>query len=143
MAGLLLAVVLAASPRALPAAPAGQAEAHSVSLSPALPVATSKLFVPFFTYGATYDVAISRVELIQGVTMSDAFTVHIAGRPGLLRVFVTLGGGSSVGGISARVRRFVGGVEQNQLTAGPQTVWATTSEGTLAHTLTSTCLPVG
>ena len=81
------------------------------------------------------DVAVSRVEVIQGITMSDSYTVHIAHRPALLRVFVTMSGPDHLEGVAARLTRYVGGNPQDSLTTGPQTLYAATDEGNLAHTL--------
>jgi hypothetical protein len=138
-AGLVLATVLAVPVRALPAASPGLAAANPALQGPA---AVTNEFLPLVTLGPRSDLAINRVEVIQGITMGDSYTVQVAGRPALLRVFISLTGSSSLNGISARVRRLVGGVEQNQMTVGPQTVYAATSEANLAHTYNFS-LPAG
>lgn len=94
------------------------------------------------------DLYVSRVEVVQGITMSDAYTVHIANRPTVVRVFVGLSGPDSVNNVTARLTRYVGGVAQaSPLTAGPMTVYAAPSEGTYSHTfnfsLPSNWLTVG
>jgi hypothetical protein len=81
------------------------------------------------------DLYVSRVEVVQGITMSDAYTVHIANRPTIVRVFAGLAGPDSVSNVTARLTRYVGGVAQaSPLTAGPMTVYTNTSEGTYSHT---------
>jgi hypothetical protein len=81
------------------------------------------------------DLSVSRIEIIQGITMSDAYTVQVAGRPALVRVFVGLTGAGSQGGVVGRLTRYVGGNAQDSLDAGPINVLASTSESSLAETL--------
>jgi len=119
---VLVALVLAAGP--LPAqAPASASE-------PIL------LYFPIvsrvFPVG---DVAVNRVEVIQGITLSDSYTVHVAHRPALLRVFVNVTQFDHIDGVSARLTRYVGGVAQDALLTGPATMYAAPNEGNLAHTL--------
>jgi hypothetical protein len=63
------------------------------------------------------DLAVSRTEIIQGITMSDNYSVHIAGKPALLRAFVTLQGKASQDGVTARLTRYVGDVAMDSLDA--------------------------
>jgi len=84
---------------------------------------------------AALDLAVARVELIQGITMGDAYTVHVAGRPALLRAFLSLTGVPQFPGVMGRLTRYVGGAPQDTLDAGPVTVQAATDEGDLAQTL--------
>src|SRR5688572_7969448 len=131
---LLVAALLAAPVRAVPAAhPAQAAYPHSGSFA-APGALTPRAYLPLVKKSPIYDLAISRVEVIQGVTLGDSSTTHIAGRPALLRVFVSLSGGTSLAGVTARVRRFAGGVQQGTLNAGPLTVNAVIQEGNLGHT---------
>lgn len=141
-AGLLLAAVLAVPVKAPLAGTPGRAEAYSAHYAPDTPADEYQAYLPFVSRSLTFDVAVTRVELVQGITMGDSYTFHVANRPALLRVFVSLTGGSSLGDISARLRRYVGSVEQNQMTVGPQTVVAAPSEGTLSHTI-NFALPAG
>ncbi len=67
--------------------------------------------------------------------MSDAYTVQVAGRPALVRVFVGLTGATAQAGVTGRLTRYLGGAPQDSLTAGPITVQATTNEGDLSQTL--------
>lgn len=81
------------------------------------------------------DLSVSRIEIIQGITMGNAYTVQVAGRPALVRVFVGLTGAGSQGGVMGRLTRYVGGAAQDSLNAGPINVLASTSESSLAETL--------
>lgn len=81
------------------------------------------------------DIAVSRVEVVQGITMSDSYTVQVAQRPALLRVFVDVTGLSQMDNVVARLTRYVGGVAQDSLQVGPTTVYPAPNEGNLAHTL--------
>ncbi|MCC7360873.1 MAG: hypothetical protein IT317_15430 [Anaerolineales bacterium] len=123
----VLALLLAGAPVGAPAA-AGE------------PVVS---YLPLISrYYPLGDVAVSRVEVIQGITLGDSYTVHVAHRPALLRVFVTVTGPDHLEGVAARLTRYVGGNPQDSLTVGPQTVFAATNEGNLAHTLNFS-LPAG
>jgi hypothetical protein len=84
---------------------------------------------------AALDLSVARVEVIQGITMGDAYTVHVAGRPALLRAFLNLSGVTQQAGVTGRLTRYVGGAAQDTLLAGPVTIAATTDEGSLAQTL--------
>lgn len=84
---------------------------------------------------APIDLSVSRVEVIQGITMGDSYTVHIANRPAFFRAFLNLSGPTSLGGVSGRLTRYVGGVAQDSLSAGPITAQSVTNEGNLSHTL--------
>ena len=64
------------------------------------------------------DVSVNRVEVVQGITMSDSYTVHVAHRPALLRVFVNLSGPDHLEGVSARLTRYVGGAPLDTMLAG-------------------------
>lgn len=93
------------------------------------------------------DLGISRVEVIQGTTMSNAYEVHIANRAATLRVFASfasIDGSTSVGNISALLTCNPGNV---QVSAGPITVFQAPSEGNLSHTfnfnLPAGCLAMG
>ncbi len=142
-AGLLLVAVLAAPTRALPATQTAQAQAASTSPTPSAPTTLLTSYLPLFSRGAAHDLSVQRVEVVQGVTLGDSYTFHVAGRPALVRVFVILtGNGASVSGVSARLRRYVGGVQQAQLTAGPLTIPPATNEGNLSHTFNFN-LPAG
>jgi hypothetical protein len=84
---------------------------------------------------APVDLSIGRIEVIQGITMGDSYTVQIADRPALLRAFINLAGTAEQAGVAARLTRYVGGAAQDSLAAGPVTIQATTDEGNLGHTL--------
>src|SRR5687767_6252170 len=102
-AGLLLAVSLVGPVRAAPAAPASPAELQIGVEQISTPAAISpRAYLPLIHKGGTYDVAVARVEVIQGITQGDSYTYHVAGRPALLRVFVSIAGGSSLSGVTAR-----------------------------------------
>ena len=88
--------------------------------------------------GGATDLAVDRVELIQGITMSDPYEVHVAGRDTLLRAFINLSGVSSQSGVQARLTRYVGGALQDSLISNTTTIQASTNEGNLAHTLNFT-----
>ncbi len=121
---VLVAVLLAAGP--LPAQ------------SPSAASASEPFLIYFPIVSRVFpvgDVSISRVEVIQGITMSDSYTVHVAHRPALLRVFVTVTQVDHMDGVTARLTRYLGAAAQDSLTAGLQTIPATTYEGNLAHTL--------
>ncbi len=104
------------------------------------PVVTTTVYMPSIlrVIPPPLDLGVSRVEVIQGTTMSDAYTVHVANRPAFVRAFVTLtttDGSTSRSGVRARLTRYVGGVAQDALIAGPVTIYATTDEGNLNQTL--------
>lgn len=86
---------------------------------------------------STIDLAFNRVELIQGITMSPTYRVHIANRDSVLRVFTQVTGASSIAGVQARLTRYVGGLPQDQIFAdnGPRTLPAMPNEGSLNDTL--------
>lgn len=87
------------------------------------------------------DIGISRVEVIQGVTMSNAYRVHIANRATTLRVFpsfASTNGSTSVGNVNARLT--CNGA--TTVDAGPITVVQSPNEGNLNHTLNFN-LPAG
>jgi hypothetical protein len=109
--------------------PAGSPAAASVNV-PTL--SYLPLIYHFYPVG---DVSVNRVEVVQGITMGDSYTVHVAHRPALLRVFVSLTGPDHLDGVTARLTRYVGGVAQDALLAGPATIYAATNEGNLSQTL--------
>lgn len=84
---------------------------------------------------ASADLTVSRVEVIQGITLSQPYRVYVAGRPALVRVFVNVTGAGSVAGVSARLTRYLGGAPQDSLLAGPITAVASPNEGSLAETI--------
>ena len=81
-----------------------------------------------------YDLAVSRIELIQGATMSPAYRVHVANRPALLRVFASLQGVAPLPGVVARLTRYVNGAPFDVLETGPVNVNAAADEGDLLQT---------
>jgi hypothetical protein len=96
------------------------------------------LFFPFVVRDwppAAVDLAVGRIEVIQGITMGDSYTVHVAGRPALLRAFVGLNGVASQPSVTGRLTRYAGGAPQDSIDAGPITVQASTDEGQLSQTL--------
>jgi len=109
---------------------------------------TSTLYLPLVRRDPlTDDLGISRVELIQGVTMSNAYRINIANRAATLRVFPSFTntlGRTSVGNVNALLTCNPGAV---QVSAGPITVVQTPDEGNLSHTLNfnlpAGCLTVG
>ena len=134
-AGLLLAVALAAFPGALPLVAPVRAQAPSPTVSTQSSIAANTVYLPLLSGGVTDDLAVTNVQLIQGVTLADSYMVHVAARPALLRVFVSLTGAESLAGVTARLRHYVSGQAQAELQAGPQTIHASTSPGDLTHTL--------
>ncbi len=91
---------------------------------------------PTPTLGSGPDLAVSRVEVIQGITMNDRYQVHVANRPAMLRVFVSLSQAASQANVTARLTRYLDGLPQaNPLAAGPVTIFPTTNEGRLDQTL--------
>lgn len=111
---------------AAPGGPAGTAPPHVVRL----PVLAHDWPPP------VVDISVSRIEMIQGITMGDSYTVHVANRPAVLRVFLSLTGQSELANVFGRLTRHtVGGVPQDALEAGPITLPASTDEGNLAQTL--------
>lgn len=94
------------------------------------------------------DLAISRVEIIQGTTLSSTYRVHVANRAATFRVFVVLGGGLTSAAVSGRLTCFQSGSPTTALTM-TATIPATASEGTLSQTLNfsllaaSPCLNAG
>jgi hypothetical protein len=95
-------------------------------------------FLPLLARGQpppVVDLSVSRIEIIQGITMADAYTVQVANRPALVRVFVGLTGAGTQGGVTGRLTRYVGGAAQDSLDAGPIVVLGSTSESSLAETL--------
>jgi hypothetical protein len=72
--------------------------------------------------------------VVQGIAQSPTYTVHIAGRSAMLRVFVSLDGADSVDGVSARVRHYARGQPHGELASPAQTIFATSSPGDLTHT---------
>ena len=96
------------------------------------------LFLPFVSKDwppPPVDLFVNRVELIQGITMSDGYTVHVASRPALLRAFVGLSGQPSQLGVTGRLTRHVGGVPYDSIDAGPITALPSPDEGALSQTL--------
>jgi Peptidase M66 len=96
------------------------------------------IFLPLLTRGLpppVVDLSVSRIEIIQGITMAEAYTVQVANRPALVRVFVGLTGAGSQAGVTGRLTRYVGGNAQDSLDAGPLAVLGSTSESSLAETL--------
>ncbi len=91
---------------------------------------------------ATVDLTVSRVELIQGATMSDSYEVHIAGRSATLRVFVGLTGASSQTNVNAQLTAYRNGsvLANAPITAsnGPITAVSSPSEGSINDTLNFT-----
>jgi hypothetical protein len=81
------------------------------------------------------DLSVSRVEIIQGITLSDPFTVQVANRPAVVRVFLNFSGAEMQTGVHARLTRYVGGAPQDTLEAGPITAHPSTDEGSLSQTL--------
>jgi hypothetical protein len=105
------------------------------------------LFLPFVSKfdpppPITVDLSVARVEIIQGITLSDPYTVQVAHRPAMVRVFVNLSGAASQTGVYGKLTRYLGGVPQDSLTAGPITAVPSTDEGSLAETL-NFALPPG
>jgi|GEM_PF-1601440 len=95
-----------------------------------------KIYLPLTMENYTsFDLSVSRVEVIQGITMGDSYTVHIANRPAFFRAFLNLSGPTTLSDVTGRLTRYVGGVAQDSLNAGPITAQATTNEGNLSHTL--------
>jgi hypothetical protein len=122
------------------APPAGAAAVNP--LAPVVPLTgTETVYLPVIFRDYPVDLAVSRVEVIQGITMDDSRTVHIAGRLTMVRVFVNVTGVASVGGVSGRLTRYLGGMPQDSLDAGPITANASINEGNLAHTLNFTLPP--
>jgi hypothetical protein len=130
---LSLALILVAGG----AAAAAQAGSPSGASGQPAPAATPlPHFLPvIFGEPPLVDLAINRIEIIQGITMGSAYTVQVAGRPALVRVFVSLTGASSQGGVMGRLTRYVDGLAQDSLSAGPITVLSSTNEGSLLATL--------
>jgi hypothetical protein len=81
------------------------------------------------------DLSVSHIEIIQGITMGDAYTVQVADRPALVRVFVRLTGAADQPGVTGRLTRYDGSTAQDSLDAGPISVLAATSNSSLAETL--------
>jgi len=137
LAGGALTLVLALIVAAGGAAAAAQAASPATAGGQPAPAATPlPLFLPAIFKGLTpVDLAINRIEIVQGITMGGAYTVQVAGRPALVRVFVSLTGASSQGGVMGRLTRYVGGAAQDSLSAGPITVLTATNEGSLSATL--------
>ncbi len=133
---LALGLALVASP--WPAAQAGSLLTLHIALLPVVITPPRPTFLPMIGKGPpppVVDLSVSRIEIIQGITMGNAYTVQVAGRPALVRVFVGLTGAGSQGGVRGRLTRFVGANAQDSLDAGPITVLASTSESSLAETL--------
>ncbi len=132
----LLILALAARP----AAQAGSPVTFQLDL-PMLLAPPGPLFLPMIFKAPpppVVDLSVNRIEIIQGITLSNAYTVQVAGRPALVRVFVNLAGAGAQPGVSGRLTRFVGGNPQDSLDTGPITVLDATSEGSLAETLNFT-----
>jgi len=89
------------------------------------------------------NMTISRVEVIQGITMSPAYRVVISNRDTVVRVFVGITGATSQGGVQARMTRYVGSTAMDQIMAdnGPRTLSSTPSEGNINDTLNFTLPP--
>lgn len=130
--GLVVGILLAsgASAAALPG-PRTAVRPERQPLAASLP----NIFLPVIGKGAVEDLSVSRIEIIQGVAMNNAYTVQVAGRPAMVRVFVGLTGADFQAGVTGRLTGFVSGVAQDALDAGPIIVLASTSEGSLAETL--------
>jgi hypothetical protein len=113
------------------------------ALAPGIPVTgdnepaalTPRQYLPTVQRSAHVDLRVTRVEVIQGITMDDARTAHVANRPATLRAFLGLTGEASLGSVRGRLTRYVGGTAQDSLNAGPITLPAAVSEGSLGHTL--------
>ncbi len=117
-----------------PAAAGPQYAAHlPILFAPPKPI-----FLPFVWKNwppPPVDLSVTRVEVIQGITMSDGYTVHVANRPAMLRAFVGLAGQPSQPGVTGRLTRYVGGVAYDSIDAGPITAWPAPDEGALGQTL--------
>ena len=120
-----------------PVAQAGSLASYHLLL-PLLLHPPQPTFLPLLAHNQpppVVDLSISRIEIIQGITMADAYTVQVANRPVLVRVFVGLTGAGSQGGVTGRLTRYLGGSAQDSLDAGPIAVLDSTSESSLAETL--------
>ena len=86
---------------------------------------------------STINLFVSRVEVIQGTTMSAPYRVYIAERDAVVRVFVGMTGTSSQSNVNARLTRYVGATEMDQIVSdnGPLTLPSTPSESSMSHTL--------
>src|SRR5262245_32646072 len=117
LAGRALALGFALLILANPAWPAGSAVVFHLAL-PLVLLPPAPVYLPLVSEApppAVVDLAVSRIEIIQGITMSDAYTVQVANRPALVRVFVSLSGVSTQPGVSGRLTRYVGGNAQDSL----------------------------
>ena len=61
-----------------------------------------RAFLPL-TLKTDIDLTIAEVKVIQGTSVSDRYTVYIAGRQALMRVFVETSTGKSISGVTARL----------------------------------------
>jgi hypothetical protein len=68
------------------------------------------------------DLAVSRVEIIQAITVSDPNAVYIAGKPALLRAYISLEGADWQAHLTGRLTRYVNGVAQASLDSSPTTI---------------------
>jgi len=128
-----------------PAAQAGASGAYRLLL-PLLLVPPGPLYFPLLFKPLpppVVDLAVSRIEIIQGVTLSDAYTVQVAGRPALVRVFVSLTGAGTQPGVSARLTRYLGGNAQDSLDAGRSRFWPPPARAAWPKRSTSACLATG
>jgi hypothetical protein len=144
---LAVVALLWAAARLVPESAAPRPAEAALKPAPALP---SILYLPLISKPQPNDLSISRVEVIQGITMSSAYRVHIANRPGILRVFPALtsaDGTASAPNISARLTCYQSGITQTQVVAGPITVVTAPDEGNLNQTynfnLPAQCLALG
>jgi hypothetical protein len=74
------------------------------------------------------DLAVSRVEILQAITMSDPNAVYIAGKPALLRAYISLEGADWQVHLTGRLTRYVNGIAQATLDSSPTTISSTIQE---------------
>src|SRR4029079_17062345 len=145
--GMILGVALCAMAFAPSANPVAVYQTRLPVVLKNWPKPPGPLYLPFVTRPqppppVTADLSVSRVEIIQGITLSDAYTVHVANRPAMVRVFLNLSGAASQTGVFGKLTRYLGGAPQDMVLAGPITAFPSTDEGNLAETL-NFALPPG
>ena len=94
----------------------------------------SKVFLPLLSRTPVLDLRVNRVEIIQGSTMSEEYTIQIANRPALVRVFIELTGATARLDVTARLTRYVAGAAKDSLMTPPFAIQAAMHEGSLSGT---------
>jgi hypothetical protein len=96
-------------------------------------VVTQTVYLPIIM--APPDVRITRVEVVQGITMNDTYRVHIADRAATVRVFTALSSTLPSQAVSARLTCYQGASQTGAVNVSSYLVNNTASDSVLNSTL--------